>query len=123
MSHKKVRNFVPRNKSRNLSLMDLGAVSNTPCTVAEAAQISLAAAKDTVEAYTGDVNKVVIQQTLMISTMKSLLISKGVFTEEEFNSEYTEQAKSYNDEKRKYLESLIKRGESTNEEAEDTRSE
>lgn len=123
MSHKKVRNFVPRNKSRDLSLMNLGAVGNTPCTVAEAAQISLAAAKDTVEAYTGDVNKVVIQQTLMISTMKSLLISKGVFTEEEFNSEYTEQAKSYNEEKRKYLESLTKRGESTNEEAEDTRSE
>ena len=30
---------------------------NTPCTVAECAQISLAAARDIVQTYTGEVNK------------------------------------------------------------------
>lgn len=108
----KVNNFVPRGKSRDLSKIgNLGGVGNTPCTVAEAAQIAFAAARDTVEGYTADVNKVVIQQTLMINTLKDLLIQKGVFTEEEFSDEYTAQATRYNEEKKEYLESLLRKKE------------
>lgn len=123
----KTFNFSPKNKSRDMSTIDdFKGVSNTPCTVAEATQIAFAAARDIVEAYTADLNKVVIQQTLMIESLRSLLSKKGGFTEQEFREEYTKQALSYNEEKKAYLESLIKKETSEdikNEEANSTRSE
>lgn len=106
----KTVNFSPKNKSRDMSTIDdFKGVSNTPCTVAEATQIAFAAARDIVEAYTADLNKVVIQQTLMIESLRSLLSKKGGFTEQEFREEYTKQALSYNEEKKAYIESLIKK--------------
>lgn len=123
----KTFNFPPKNKSRDMSTIDdFKGVSNTPCTVAEATQIAFAAARDIVEAYTADLNKVVIQQTLMIESLRSLLSKKGGFTEQEFREEYTKQALSYNEEKKAYLESLIKKETSEdikNEEADSSRTE
>ena len=123
----KTVNFPPKNKSRDMSTIDgFKGVSNTPCTVAEATQIAFAAARDIVEAYTADLNKVVIQQTLMIESLRSLLSKKGGFTEQEFREEYTKQALSYNEEKKAYLESLIKKETSEdikNEEADSSRTE
>lgn len=123
----KTFNFSPKNKSRDMSAIDdLKGVSNTPCTVAEATQIAFAAARDIVEAYTADLNKVVIQQTLMIESLRSILSKKGGFTDQEFKEEYTAQALKYNEEKKAYLESLIKKETSEdirNEETDSTRPE
>lgn len=80
---------------------------NSACTVAEVVQISLAAAEDTVTKYTGEVNKLVIQQTLFIEGLKRALKDKTGLTEDEFSVILKEVAENYQKERDEYLEKIL----------------
>lgn len=80
---------------------------NTPCTVAEATQIALAAAEDIVQAYTGEMNKLVIQQTLFIDGLKRTLINKEIVTADEFSDILKTVAEEYQKERDAYIDKKL----------------
>lgn len=80
---------------------------NSNCSVAEVVQISLAAAEDVVTSYTGEINKLVIQQTLFLEGLKKVLFKKEIVTEEEFGEILKEVADEYKKQRDDYLESVL----------------
>lgn len=80
---------------------------NSTCSVAEVVQIALAAAEDVVTSYTGEVNKLVIQQTLFLEGLKKVLFKKEIVTEEEFGEILKEVADEYKKQRDDYLESVL----------------
>lgn len=98
----------PPTKSHKLGDLEIPeARMNVGCTVAEAVQISLAAAQDIVQAYTGEVNKLVIQQTVYLEGLKQSLISKGVVTEEEFSEILKKVTDDFNNKRSEYLDTVL----------------
>ena len=83
---------------------------NTPATLAEVIQIATAAAGDALVEYSKNINQVVIQQTILLSTLQEILISKGVITQEDYDKVVEKQTKSYQEERKKYIDSLVAKG-------------
>lgn len=92
--------------SKKLSNKSEHDILNTPCTIAEATQIAFGASRDVLEDYTTELSKLIVQQTLVIETLKSLLMLKGMITKDELEKEYVNQAGIYTKEKLDYMESL-----------------
>lgn len=79
---------------------------NTPCTVAECAQISLAAAKDMLDTYMKSINKLVLEQTLFLDSLKRILVAKNLMTEDEFSKMVSSVSDEFNKNREEYLKSI-----------------
>lgn len=70
---------------------------NSPCTLAEAVQISRAAAEDVIADYHRSVGAAQLATAIQVDLLKNILIEKGILDEEEFKSMYIEQARAISD--------------------------
>jgi hypothetical protein len=81
---------------------------NLPCTLKEAVQIAHAAVQDNLKETLVPLKTVVVQQTLIIESLKTLLVSEGVATMEEIDAAYRVAAENYKKEREEFLAELQK---------------
>lgn len=79
----------------------------TNCTVAECVQISLAAAQDIVTKYIGEINKLVIQQTIYLEGIKEYLKSHELLNDEEFSEMLKKVSEDYSTKRQEYLDKVL----------------
>jgi len=93
------------NREERRSYMKQGASKETvdrlqqfqsPCTLAEAVQISRATSEDVLEDYHRRVAPVQMAQSIQIEVLKSMLFESGLISEERFRELYIAQAEKVN---------------------------
>lgn len=68
----------------------------TPCTIAEAAQISRGVAEDVLKDYQNQTSPLQVSLSLQVEMLKSVLVSAGIITEEEMSKLYMQQVEEFN---------------------------
>lgn len=87
----------------------------TPCTIAEAAQIARGVAEDVMTDYNRQESHLKIAMSLQIEILKDIVISAGLITEEEFRAKYMQRAEEFN----KMQQEAMLRASEESEESED----
>ena len=101
------------NRAERRSLSKQGASQETidkmqafqsPCTIAEAVQISRGVADDAIADYHRNQLNVQLAMSLQIEILKEIIFSSGMMTEEEFKVKYMQKAKEIQESQAKMVE-------------------
>lgn len=84
-----------REQRRNLDIRKEG-VLNTPATLTEVVQVAMGVAQEEIENYARSTSPLQVSVSLQIEVLKSILVKKGVMTEEEFKELYLKEAEDFN---------------------------
>lgn len=74
----------------------LDEVFNKPATLTEVVQVARGVVQDEIENYARSASHLQVSISLQIEVLKSILIKKGIMTEEEFKDLYLREAEEFN---------------------------
>lgn len=101
--NRETRRELIKNGASKKTVEDLGAYQS-PCTLAEAVQISRASAEDVVASYDQSIRPLQVAVSLQVELLKRVIIKSGLVSEEEFKDMYINAVKEFNDTQRASLE-------------------
>ena len=101
--NRETRRELIKNGAYKKTVENLGAYQS-PCTLAEAVQISRASAEDVVASYDQSIRPLQVAVSLQVELLKKVIIKSGLVSEEEFKDMYINAVKEFNDTQRASLE-------------------
>lgn len=92
MNRQQRRNIANTSKKADGALKYL----ESPCSITEAVQIARGVAEDVVTDYSQNTRPLQVSMSLQMEIMKSVLISSGLISEDEFKARYISMAEEFN---------------------------